>query len=202
MPCATRRGGPLTELPEHVRRNRAHWDVNAANYVAPGERNWASNEPEWGIWNLPESEIGMFPESLDGLDTIELGCGTAYVSSWMARRGARCVGIDNSEVQLSTARRLQQEHGVEFPLLHGNAEDVPYPDESFDFAISEYGASLWADPARWIRLLRSNGFEIEDLVEIRPAEGVTTPFPFVTNEWARRWPSEEAWKVRKAAAPV
>ena len=103
----------------------------------------------------------MFPERLEGLDVIELGCGTAYVSSWMARRGARCVGIDNSEVQLSTARRLQREHGVEFPLLHGNAEDVPYPSESFDFAISEYGASLWADPARWIpeaaRVLRPGG---------------------------------------------
>ena len=31
-------------------------------------------------------------------------------------------------------------HGLDFPLLHGNAETVPYPDASFDFAISEYGA--------------------------------------------------------------
>ncbi len=35
-----------------------------------------------------------------------------------------------------------------FPLLHGNAEVVPYPDASFDFAISEYGACLWCDPYR------------------------------------------------------
>src|SRR4029453_9991361 len=38
---------------------------------------------------------------------------------------------------------------------------VPYPAESFDFAISEYGACLWADPALWIpeaaRLLRPGG---------------------------------------------
>jgi SAM-dependent methyltransferase len=48
-----------------------------------------------------------------------------------------------------------------FPLLHGNAEAVPYPDASFDFAISEYGACLWADPERWVieaaRLLRPGG---------------------------------------------
>ena len=58
-------------------------------------------------------------------------------------------------------RRLQLEHGIEFPLIHGNAEEVPYPDASFDFAISEYGACLWADPYRWIpeaaRLLRPGG---------------------------------------------
>ncbi len=58
----------------------------------------------------------------------------------LARRGARVVGIDNSEAQLAAARRLQRQHGLDFSLLHGNAEAVPYPDASFDFAISEYGA--------------------------------------------------------------
>jgi SAM-dependent methyltransferase len=103
----------------------------------------------------------MLPDDLDGLDAIELGCGTGYVSAWLARHGARPVGIDNSQAQLDTARRLQQEFGLEFPLLHGNAEQVPLPDASFDLAISEYGASIWCDPYRWIpeaaRLLRLGG---------------------------------------------
>ncbi len=110
---------------------------------------------------MPESALHVLPERLDGLDAIELGCGAAYVSAWLARRGARVVGIDNSERQLETARRLQAEHGLSFPLLHGNAETVPYPASSFDLAISEYGACLWADPTRWVpeaaRLLRPGG---------------------------------------------
>ena len=68
----------------------------------------------------------------------------------------------------TTPRRSSRPRGgssastaLEFPLLHGNAEAVPYPDASFDFAISEYGACLWADPYRWIpeaaRLLRPGG---------------------------------------------
>lgn len=251
------------ELPDYVLRNRAAWDADAPNYVAPGERNWASDEPSWGIWGVPESKVGMLPEELEGRDAIELGCGTAYVSAWLARRGARVTGIDNSPAQLETARRLQREHGLDFPLLLGNAETVPLPDASFDVAISEYGASIWADPYRWIpeaarllrpggelsflvngivlmlavpdeedvaasdrllrplfgmhrmewpddpavefhlahgewiRLLRANGFDITDLVEIQPPEGATTGYPFVTLEWARRWPSEEVWKARK-----
>ncbi|MDP9233542.1 MAG: class I SAM-dependent methyltransferase [Actinomycetota bacterium] len=48
-----------------------------------------------------------------------------------------------------------------------------------------------------IRVLRDNGFEIEDLIEIRPPEGATTSYQFVDLEWARRWPSEEVWKARK-----
>ena len=253
----------MAELAEHVRRNRAHWDQLAAQYVAAGEHGWAITEPNWGIWSVPEPEVRMFPDVLMGVDAIELGCGTAYVSSWLARRGAHVVGIDNSEQQLVTARRLQHEHGLSFPLIHGNAESVPYPDASFDFAVSEYGACLWADPYRWvpeaarllrpggrlhflvhaflltlcvpaedesaagdrllrpafgmcrvewptddsvefhlshgdwIRLLRRSGFDIEDLVELRPQADATTAYSFVTLDWARQWPSEEVWKVRR-----
>jgi len=53
---------------------------------------------------------------------------------------------------------MQDEFNTHFPLLHGNAEQVPYPDASFDVAISEHGADAWCDPYRWIpeaaRLLR------------------------------------------------
>ncbi len=254
----------MSELPEHVRRNREAWDEMAAGFVANGERSWATDEFTWGVWGVPESELRALPADVEGKDVIELGCGTAYVSAWLARRGARPVGIDNSPKQLETARRLQAEHGLDFPLLLGSAEEVPYPDESFDIAISEYGASIWADPDRWIpeaarllrpggelvflvngvffiltvpdtndegpaterllrpyfgmrrfewpddpgvefhlgygdmiRVLRSSGFEVLDLIEVRAPEGGTTNDHLQDPAWARRWPSEEIWKARK-----
>ena len=151
----------MADLPEHVSRNRAYWDVLARDFVPDGRRNWESEEPTWGVFSVPESEVGLLPAELEGRDAIELGCGTGYVSAWLARRGARPVGIDNSEAQLATARGFQEEFGLDFPLLHGNAEEAPFPDASFDLAISEYGASLWCDPYRWIpeaaRLLRPGG---------------------------------------------
>jgi hypothetical protein len=49
----------------------------------------------------------------------------------------------------------------------------------------------------WIRLFRSSGLEVLDLLELRPPAGATTRYDFVTLEWARRWPSEELWRVRK-----
>lgn len=95
------------------------------------------------------------------MKAIELGCGTAYVAAWMARLGAEVVGIDNSQKQLETARRLATEHGIDLELIHGNAESVPFPDGTFDFAASEYGAAIWADPYKWVpeahRILRSGG---------------------------------------------
>ena len=147
-------------LSEHARRNRAAWDRQADDWREPGQRAWAQTEPTWGIWQVPESELRVLPD-VDGQDVIELGCGTAYWSAWLARRGARVTGIDNSARQLETARQLQREHGLAFPLLHGSAEAVPLPDASFDLAFSEYGASIWCDPRVWVpeaaRLLRPGG---------------------------------------------
>jgi SAM-dependent methyltransferase len=146
-------------LSEHAKRNREAWDEWAPEWVESGRRNWAG-EPTWGIWGIPESELGLVPD-VEDKDVLELGCGTAYWSAWLSRRGARVVGLDNSEQQLATARQLQQEFGLEFPLIHASAEEVPLPDASFDVVWSEYGACLWADPFLWVpeaaRLLRPGG---------------------------------------------
>jgi SAM-dependent methyltransferase len=253
----------VTETPDHVLRNRSAWDEWAADYAGAGLRNWAAADPTWGVWAIPEAQAGVLPAGLAGLDTIELGCGTGYVSSWLARRGARPVGLDNSAAQLATARELQQRFGRRFPLIQASAERTPLADAAFDLAISEYGASIWCDPYAWIpeaarllrpggqliflvnsvllmltvpdeddlpaterlqrpffgmhrfewpgdesvefhlghgdliRLLRRCGFEIEDLIELRPEPGATSSHPLATIEWARQWPSEEVWKARK-----
>jgi ubiquinone/menaquinone biosynthesis C-methylase UbiE len=150
-----------SELPEYVERNVAHWTEANANYTdEQAERAWAQEEINWGVWQTPESELNVLGD-VAGLDVVELGCGTAYFSAWLARRGARVVGLDPTPAQLETARRLQQQTGLEFPLVQATGEDVPLPDASFDIVLSEYGASIWADPYRWIpeaaRLLRPGG---------------------------------------------
>jgi hypothetical protein len=48
-----------------------------------------------------------------------------------------------------------------------------------------------------IRLLRSSGFDVADLIELYPPDGATTRYPFVTLDWATRWPCEEVWVARK-----
>ena len=122
---------------------------------------WQEPEPIWGIWGTPESELELLAEVGDGTDAIELGCGTGYVCAWLARRGAVPVGIDVSDEQLESARMFQRQFRVGFPLVRASADEVPFDEESFDFVISEYGASTWVDPYRWVpeaaRLLRPGG---------------------------------------------
>jgi SAM-dependent methyltransferase len=252
------------DLPEYARRNREVWTVTNAEYTDAAAREaWGRDEITWGSFGILESDVGVLGD-VRGLDVVELGCGTAYVSAWLARQGARPVGVDVTPAQLETARRLQAETGLEFPLLEASAEDVPLPEESFDLAVSEYGASIWCDPklwvaeaarllrpggrlifvcnsplsilcspdegpveerllrpqfgmyrfdwpgeddgvnfhlphGEWIQVLRDNGFEIEVLVELQAPARATDHvyYDFVPAEWARQWPAEDLWVVRK-----
>jgi SAM-dependent methyltransferase len=151
----------LTELPEHAVRNRELWTRSNAEYTnASAQRAWAQEKITWGMFKVPEAEVGVLGD-VSGLDVVELGCGTAYFSAWLAQRGARVVGVDVTPAQLETARRMQAEFGLEFDVVEASAEDVPLADASFDLVLSEYGASIWCDPAAWIpeaaRLLRPGG---------------------------------------------
>ncbi|MDT9684016.1 class I SAM-dependent methyltransferase [Streptomyces sp. TRM76323] len=246
---------------DHAELNRRYWDDRAAAWHGPLARDqWALPEPRWGLWATPESQVRVLPDGLAGTRAIELGCGTAYVSAWLARAGAHPVGIDFSEKQLATARAMQAEFGLDFPLVLGSAEQVPCEDGAFDLAISEYGASLWCDPHRWIpeaarllapggrlvfmrysplfalcvppggrasatllrgqfgmgrldwgertefvlphgemiRLLRSHGFVVEDLIEVQAPRPAHRDYAEVSAAWAHAWPSEEIWKARLA----
>ena len=149
------------ELSADAKRNREVWTQENADYTGPQAREaWAQEEIRWGVFQVPEAEVRALPE-VAGKDVVELGCGTAYFSAWLARRGARPVGVDVTPAQLESARQCQQEFGLAFPLLEAGAEDVPLPDASFDLALSEYGASIWCEPERWLseaaRLLRPGG---------------------------------------------
>jgi SAM-dependent methyltransferase len=142
-------------------KNIALWTQANAEYTHENAAvNWALEEISWGIWAVDESELNILGD-VNGLDVVELGCGTAYFSAWLAKRGARPIGVDVTPAQLATARSKMAETGIEFPLVEADAAATGLPDASTDLVLSEYGASIWVDPYRWVpeaaRLLRPGG---------------------------------------------
>ena len=249
---------------DDVRANLASWEADSADYQ---ERHGAFlarwDEFGWGTWGIPEDEIHALGD-VEGLDALELGCGAAQFGIRVAMRGARVTGLDFSANQLAAAPANMASVGVTFPLVRGDAEDVPFADASFDLVFCDHGSMGFTDPTRtvpevarvlraggrfvfcgttpfifvtwpmvdgppgrrlersyfdsrrmlwneddpsfeyqmpygeWIRLFRANGFVIEDLIELRPAPNAETAFTdYVTLEWARDFPTEQIWKVRK-----
>jgi SAM-dependent methyltransferase len=247
----------------YLKANVEAWEARREDQLELARRQWAATEPTWGVFEAPESAVGLLPADVHGMDVAELGCGTAYISAWLARRGARPVAVDPTAGQLRIARQFQTEYRLRFPLVLAAAENVPLRDSAFDLVISEYGAAIWADPYRWvpeaarllrhggelvflgnstllmlcvpdldglpatdvlirpqfgmyrfewpddptvefhlshgewIRLFRANQFEVEALIEVQPPTGAPSGYPFVTAEWASRWPCEEVWRARR-----
>jgi SAM-dependent methyltransferase len=151
-----------SELPDYALTAREHWTMNNAEFTAEGARDaWAQDEITWGVSKSLESDVAVLPD-LRGMDVIELGCGTGYFGAWLKKHGAaRVVGVDITPAQLETARTMNEEFGLGLEFIEANAENVPLPDACFDLAFSEYGASIWCDPFKWIpeaaRLLRRSG---------------------------------------------
>ena len=153
--------GAADEAERATAANRDLWTrINAEYTDEQAMRSWAAGDISWGDFNVPEAELNLLGD-VAGLDVVDLGCGTAYLSAWLAQREARPVGVDPTPAQLDTARRCQARSGLSFPLIEADAAQVPLPSASFDLAVSEFGASLWCPADRWVpeaaRLLRPGG---------------------------------------------
>ncbi len=248
---------------DHLAANVDFWTARDEEQLATARRGWQAHEPTWGIFGVAEADAGILRGDLSGARVVELGCGTGYVSAWLARRGASPIGLDPTPNQLRITRQMQREHQMSFPLVLAAGEQVPLRDGCCDLIISEYGAAIWADPLHWIaeaarllrpggelvflgnssllmlcqpdeddlaaserlvrpqrgmhrfewpddptvefhlshgdwiRLLRANRFEVEELIELYAPEGATSSYSFVTADWARQWPAEEVWRARR-----
>lgn len=92
--------------------NRELWAIVNERFTnGAAESMWGMPEVVWGLFAVPERELGVLGD-VEGMDVLELACGTAYFAAWLARAGARPVGLDFSGEQLATARHLQARLGL------------------------------------------------------------------------------------------
>ena len=146
-------------LSESQLLNQAKWQISSRDFRQLGEQCWESSQPRWGLWQRSEEGLNLLPEDLTGLTCLDVGSGSGYILKWMIDRGANAIGLEPTDNQLAVAQYLSLKHHTSVQIIQAFAEDMPLADNSIDFAISEYGAALWADPYAWIpevaRVLKS-----------------------------------------------
>lgn len=175
------RGAELTEAspgsePEALRRpagagettraNRRWWDAAAADYQAEHGVFLRDDGFVWGPEGLDEAQVHLLGH-VAGRRVLEVGCGAAQCSRWLAGQGAQPVGIDLSLAQLRHSRRIDARRGSGrtsrsaipaipaipvIPVVLADAQRLPFADGSFDLACSAYGALPFvADAAAVLR---------------------------------------------------
>jgi SAM-dependent methyltransferase len=122
-----------------VAANRRWWDADAEDYLAEHGEFLGSADFVWCPEGLREAEAGLLGE-LVGRRVLELGCGSAPCSRWLATQGASVVGLDLSAGMLRHAVRAGHETGLAVPLVQADAGRLPFADGSFDLACSAFGA--------------------------------------------------------------
>jgi SAM-dependent methyltransferase len=78
-------------------------------------------------------------------DMLDLACGTGAVAERAAQRGARVVGVDLAPALIETAKARAGEQGLEIDYRVGDAENLDFPDASFDKVSSTCGIMFTPD---------------------------------------------------------
>jgi len=188
------------ESADHVLANRVSWDADpTAGSIAGGSRGPRKRSP--GASEVrPSSSSGCSPGS------------AGWTRSSSAAAQATC--RRGFHVAAPEAARILRPDGELVFLGHSYLAMLTFPDEDqpaseqlqrdhfgmhrFDWPDAEGAVEFALTHGDMIRLLRTAGFELEDLVEVRAPEGAETPTdPLATAVWSRRWPIGEVWKARK-----
>lgn len=146
---------------ESARANRRWWDAAAPAYLAEHGSDLGDADFLWCPEGLREADARLLGD-VAGRRVVEIGCGSAPCSRWLAHEGADVVALDISAGMLARAAELNRETGVAVPLLQADAAALPLGTASVDLACSAFGglpfvADASAVLAEVARVLRPGG---------------------------------------------
>ncbi|EHY88248.1 class I SAM-dependent methyltransferase [Saccharomonospora azurea] len=139
----------------------AWWNADADAYHDTHGDFLGDADFVWCPEGLREADARLLGD-VAGADILEVGCGSAPCSRWLAEQGARAVAFDLSTGMLRHARAGNERTSLTPALVQADAQHVPFADSAFDIACSAFGAlpfvpSLEAVFTEIARVLRPGG---------------------------------------------
>jgi 2-polyprenyl-3-methyl-5-hydroxy-6-metoxy-1,4-benzoquinol methylase len=155
-----------------------------------------------------------------GMNVLDVACGTGNLSIPAARAGARVTGLDIAANLLEQARQRAAEEKLDARFEEGDAEQLPYPDASFDLVMSMFGAMFAPRPdrvaAELVRVCRPggtiamanwtpSGFAAKQFAAgarfVPPPQGVPSPLAWGDESVARQRLAQGTSQVRTTLRP-
>jgi len=126
------------------------------------QRNgWSHFAPLEAQTTPPAAQLVGHAQVKAGQRVLDVGCGTGVVAITAARLGSRVVGLDLTPALLERARENSKTAGVQVEWHEGDAEQLPFPDASFDVVMSQFGHIFAPRPdvalAEMLRVLKPGG---------------------------------------------
>jgi len=123
--------------------------------------------------NWYRSKLGNFVDAVEkrlieemvgfeqGENILDIGSGTGNYSIWLAKKGLKVTGLDQSQAMMNIAKKKAAEENLAIDWVDADATQLPFPNESFDIVISvtaiEFMGDIKAALTEAIRVLKPNG---------------------------------------------
>jgi len=132
-----------------------------ARFKAAQREGWASFIPVEITTTPPAARLVEFAQVRPGERVLDVACGTGVAAITAALRGAKASGLDLTPTLLERARKNAEIAGVDVDFTEGDAEALPYPDDTFDVVLSQFGHIFAPRPAfalrEMLRVLKKGG---------------------------------------------
>ena len=157
----------MADTPNSPEANGSEREKAFLRYEEKGGYHWALNSNHLLRGNafvraryanaLELAERGVGTGGLGGKLVLDHGCGDGVLTAMLARRGARVLGLDNSEIALRYALQRtggQRTGGLDTHYQAGGVYDLPYRSEAFDCVVSTQVIEHIAEPGRLLGEIR------------------------------------------------
>ncbi|MEO8333056.1 MAG: class I SAM-dependent methyltransferase [Gallionella sp.] len=135
-----------------------------AEFKSKQRETWTmGNFGDMAVFTTPVAgHLARFARVTGGQAVLDVGTGTGVVAITARRMGARVTGLDLTPALLDQARESAAVVGHDDIAWHeGDAEALPFPDDSFDVVLSQFGHMFAPRPevamAEMLRVLKPGG---------------------------------------------
>ncbi|MGP3923750.1 bifunctional 2-polyprenyl-6-hydroxyphenol methylase/3-demethylubiquinol 3-O-methyltransferase UbiG [Streptomyces sp. 8N616] len=136
---------------------------------------WDDNQPMATLLALTVARFDYFHEALGkhgvnlaGARVLDVGCGGGLLAEEFAKAGAAVTGVDPSAESLEAARMHAAPSGLKIDYRHGTAEELAFPDASFDLVyccdVLEHVSDVDASVGEAARVLKPGGYYLYDTI--------------------------------------
>ncbi|NJO78587.1 MAG: 3-demethylubiquinone-9 3-O-methyltransferase [Cyanobacteria bacterium RM1_2_2] len=144
---------------------------NLEFYDRSASQWWNADAKIYTLYHLNRPRFEFFDRYIahwQDLRVLDVGCGGGFSCEFMAARGVKVAGIDQSEKCIAAATQHAYESGFEIDYRCGVAERLPYPDHTFDVVVCvdvlEHVEDVNQVIAEISRILKPNGLFFFDTI--------------------------------------
>ncbi|MBD2539470.1 bifunctional 2-polyprenyl-6-hydroxyphenol methylase/3-demethylubiquinol 3-O-methyltransferase UbiG [Coleofasciculus sp. FACHB-SPT36] len=140
-------------------------------YDLSADRWWQEDEKIYALYHLNQPRFDFFDRYVSnwqGLQALDVGCGGGFTCEFMAKRGVKVSGIDQSAKCIQQAQDHASLSGLQIDYQQGYSENLPYSANTFDIVVCvdvlEHIADLRQTLSEIYRILKPNGLFLFDTI--------------------------------------